>query len=277
MAGTVLVGTDGSEAARTAVDWAAAEAGRLDARLVVCTVANDDMLAEAGLWTSPQVVRRRAEEVTGAAVRRARDAAPGVAVRERVLLGDAVEELRSASGTIDLLVVGCRGLGAFAGLLLGSVSERVALHASCPVVVVRGDPAHWDGPVLLGVADDPNAGRAADYAFAAAERRGTELVLFTAVPPIWAGPTSTESGNGLQGAIRKMQDEAVRSAVEAHPGVRVVSRTVAGAAARSLIEGSRGCGLVVLGTRAHRGSGLLGSVTGHVLRHAYCPVAVVHG
>lgn len=281
MTATVLVGVDGSESARTALDWAAAEAGRLDAVLVVCTVANDDMLTEPGLWTTPQLVRRRGEDIVDAAVRRARDAVPDLRVSRRLLVGDAAEQLRSESAHVDLVVLGCRGLGAFLGLLLGSVSERVALHASCPTVVVRGDPGTWNGPVLLGVDGDQDAAPAVEFAFAAAERRGADLIVLTAAPPIWSGgpaaavPEQVVSPTGVDAILRDLQDDAVRVAAKAHPGVRVVHRTVQAPAARSLIDASSGCGLAVLGTRAHRGVGLVGSVTGHVLRHAHCPVAVV--
>lgn len=59
------------------------------------------------------------------------------AVERRVAKGHAANELIAASRRADLVVVGCRGHGGVAGTLLGSVSQRVATHAECPVVVVR--------------------------------------------------------------------------------------------------------------------------------------------
>jgi nucleotide-binding universal stress UspA family protein len=60
-----------------------------------------------------------------------------VKVKTQVVSGNAAKVLIDSSQDADLLVVGSRGHGGFAGMLLGSVSQHVAAHASCPVVVVR--------------------------------------------------------------------------------------------------------------------------------------------
>ena len=66
-----------------------------------------------------------------------RMAGPPPAVTVRVACGSPAIELLGAAHGADLLVVGCRGSGGFARLMLGSVSSQVAHHAPCPVVVVR--------------------------------------------------------------------------------------------------------------------------------------------
>lgn len=92
-------------------------------------------------------------------------------------------------------------------------------------------------------------------------------------------PILPVSAGGLGTVLYGMQEEALLSCVEKHPQVPVEHRPVLAAAARSLIDASQDCGLVVLGSRGRSGvvGGLTGSVSGHVLRHAYCPVAVVRG
>jgi nucleotide-binding universal stress UspA family protein len=71
-----------------------------------------------------------------------RDVPPpaGLAVERHVVHGSPAQTLLHAAATADLLVVGARGLGAFAGMVLGSVGQHVARHAPCPVVVTRAEP-----------------------------------------------------------------------------------------------------------------------------------------
>ena len=68
-----------------------------------------------------------------------RGAPPDAPVTVRALTGTAADELINASEDADLLVVGARGAGGFARLVLGSVSTQVTHHALCPVVVVPGN------------------------------------------------------------------------------------------------------------------------------------------
>lgn len=67
-----------------------------------------------------------------------RERYPGVSVESRALRSQTREALIEASRSAQLLVVGARGRGGFAGLMLGSVSQAVLHHANCPVVVLRG-------------------------------------------------------------------------------------------------------------------------------------------
>jgi nucleotide-binding universal stress UspA family protein len=62
----------------------------------------------------------------------------GITIEPRVVTGHAAEVLLDAADTADLVVVGSRGRGGFAGLVLGSVSQQVLAHAHCPVMVVPG-------------------------------------------------------------------------------------------------------------------------------------------
>ena len=132
----IVVGIDGSAASVAALRWAAAEARVRHATLVVAHAWELPPMAVAPFAASIDPV-----EVEAAAARVVDDALEhedleGVGVERAVVGGPAVMSLLELAREATLLVVGARGSGGFAGLLLGSVSEQVVRHAPCPVVVV---------------------------------------------------------------------------------------------------------------------------------------------
>lgn len=139
---TIVVGVDGSPPSVAALRWAAEQAELTGAAVEVITTW--EFPTSYG-WVpafppdfdpAADTARQLAETVRIALGER-----PAVEVRTTVLEGHAALALADASKGAALLVVGSRGHGAFAGMLLGSVSEYCVAHASCPVVVVRGgDP-----------------------------------------------------------------------------------------------------------------------------------------
>lgn len=138
---TVLVGVDGSAGSRKALTWAAAEAADHGADLVVLNVWSPPLLPPAGGPSVPHggvpdPSQLAADELV-AVVRDELGDDPPVVVRPEVQQGHPAELLIEHSAAADLLVVGTRGHGGFAGLVLGSVSQHVAAYAKCPVTVVR--------------------------------------------------------------------------------------------------------------------------------------------
>jgi len=138
---TVLVGVDGSRSSRTALTWAAAEAEDHDADLVVLKAWEPTLPAPMGLGSVPQdvatVTREAAIESLVGVIKEELGETPPIVVQPRVERGNPAHALIEQSAEADLLVVGTRGHGGFAGLLLGSVSQHVAAYAKCPVAVVR--------------------------------------------------------------------------------------------------------------------------------------------
>jgi nucleotide-binding universal stress UspA family protein len=140
--GTIVVGVDGSESAEHALDWAIEEAKLRGARLRLVSGWHVPAVVYGGPGFASQLdepldktFEEVAEDVVGAAAKRAREA--GVEADASVKEGQAAEVLVEAGANADLLVVGSRGHGGFAGLLLGSVSAQCAHHARCPLVIVR--------------------------------------------------------------------------------------------------------------------------------------------
>ena len=138
---TILVGVDGSRGSRKALTWAAAEAAEHGADLVVIHVWERTLPPAAG---NPSVPAGDASDTSQAAadelvqiVKEELGDDPPVVAQPRVKRGRPAEVLIEESAGADLLVVGTRGHGGFAGLVLGSVSQHVAAYAQCPVTVVR--------------------------------------------------------------------------------------------------------------------------------------------
>ena len=138
----IVVGVDGSEGAQRALTWAVDEARRRGARVEVVHAWHYPYLPTPPFAPPPGPGVDDIEVAARAVLDKAVDSVDAhgmVAPIERLLTWEAApaSALVEASKGADLVVVGSRGRGGFAGLLLGSVGQEVAHHATCPVVIVR--------------------------------------------------------------------------------------------------------------------------------------------
>jgi nucleotide-binding universal stress UspA family protein len=142
VAGTIVVGVDGSEGSRAALRWAIAEGALRDASVDAVITWQSPTYAYTGVAVMPPVVELAGaataalDETLAAETAGLTGAEADVTITPVVVEGPAAAVLIERSRTADLLVVGSRGYGGFRGLLLGSVSHQCASHARCPVVVV---------------------------------------------------------------------------------------------------------------------------------------------
>ena len=171
----VLVGMDESACSEQALAWAAADAVARRVPLTVAGVVDLPRLADVPLSrelvsTAELAVRRRVD----AAVARSRDLTGDMPVHGRVLTGDPAAELLQLAAGAEEVVVGSHGTGQFGRLLIGSVGGRVAEHAPCPAVVVRGE--RTDGRVVVGLDTSPHSEPALEYGFGYADAHGVPLV-----------------------------------------------------------------------------------------------------
>ncbi len=138
---TIVVGVDGSDSSRKALTWAAAEAAEHGADLVVLNVWEHTLLPPAGsVSVSERYVPDPSQRTTDdllQVIKEELGAEPPILVQAHVKQGRPAKVLIEESATADLLVVGKRGHGGFAGLVLGSVSQHVAAYAKCAVTVVH--------------------------------------------------------------------------------------------------------------------------------------------
>lgn len=139
----IVVGIDGSPGSVAALQWAVDEARLRDATLRVVHAwespyGHGGEIARAAAETTRGPLQQAAENTMDATLREIAGL-DGVAVERSVVESSPVRALMAAAddADADLLVVGSRGHSGFAGLLLGSVSQKLALHAPGPVVIVR--------------------------------------------------------------------------------------------------------------------------------------------
>lgn len=287
MRAPLVVGVDGSESSLQAVDWAADEAARhaIPLRLVYASLWER---YEAGVLVGRlerPAGRVLAENIIGAAAERARLRVPDLAVSAEVLAEDATSALLREGASASAVVVGSRGRGQLASVLLGSVSLVVAARSVCPVVVVRGDDialASRHQRILLGVGGRDVGAPAVRFAFREAAARGCALRVLS----VWRQPAPRPAEHALitgdpahsaEARAATLLDKALEGPAREYPDVRVSRDTPEGAAARILVERSAAADLLVVGAR-RQGSfiGLeLGRVAHRALHHAACPVVIV--
>lgn len=283
----IVVGVDGSPSAKEALDWAAAEAAALHRPLRIVHGFIWPLmrvpLGPADVGPADGGFQAAAERVLADAETRAGSAAPEVKVTTELVVGAAAPALLRQAEDAELVVVGSRGLGGFAGMVVGSVGVQLAAHAPCPVVVVRPHPNPRPHPatparrVVVGADGSELSAAAISFAFRAAAHRKAALTVVRA----WTAPVSIFPllvVDQVEAEERQQLEDALEAERHAFPDVDVEARLIrADHPGRALVEESTTADLVVVGSRGRGGFAgmLLGSVSQALLQHAECPVAVV--
>lgn len=283
--GHVVVGYDGSESSRRAVQWAYDEARvrglgltLLHAMLPPVTTGGLGVGLPPSLDLLESLENQAHTELVAVA-----QAIPDLDVRTAVRVGAPSGVLLEASESAKLVVVGSRGRGGFRGLLLGSVGAQVAAHASCPVAVIRAALPVEPQAVVVGIDGSPAAETALAFAFDTASRHGWSVIAVHAwdVPAydlviVPNGPVPIPLTDVADDEIR-LTAEVLAGFRSDYPDVDVEERLVRGPAVQALLQASANAGVVVVGTHGHGPavSALLGSVSNGLLHKSAIPVVVV--
>ncbi|MER6977836.1 universal stress protein [Streptomyces carpinensis] len=279
--GRVLVGIDDTSHSRLALNWAAAEAqvNGMALRIVHSVGPGPEIgYDETGAGLTEQVFQAATGMLEDCRALVGADH-PNLPVDTALVHGNPAEAILDSAEDADIVVLGTRGRGGFAELLLGSVSLKVAAHADRPVVVTRGDTERaTGGDIVAGIRDDRDE-PAVRFALAQADRRRATVRLVHAWTPLrHAGLVvpQVDDVDREQREHAQLLNRAARVAGD-FPQVHVATELAVGSPASALVEASRRAGLVVLPRHpAEGGLGLpLGTVTHAVLHHAACPVAIV--
>ncbi|WP_354643244.1 universal stress protein [Kitasatospora camelliae] len=277
----VVAGVDGSAHAEAAAEWAAQEAGRRDCALHLVHAVNTGTVTlspRTGAAVT-DLILRDAQTLLDEAQGKLRAAHPALRLTGDVVPRAAAEAVLTAAEHAELAVVGTRGHGGFASLLLGSVSLRVVAHSTCPTVVVRGAP-ETGSRVLVAVRDERDTATLR-FAVKCALGRGVPVEALHTWSPVVADVGHMAPMVDELGEEERLHQQLLRRTVEPvqedYPEVEVVFRQLTGATAATLVDASRHAALLVVSRHApapHFGL-RLGTSVHALLHHAHCPVAVV--
>ncbi|WP_209325703.1 universal stress protein [Brevibacterium renqingii] len=314
MSHTIIVGIDGSDNARCALQWAISHAQRTSSEIRIVsaytvpgvTMGQADIVYPADF---DEAVKKAVSDIAEAAADSVTSA--GVPVSTTIVPGDASGVMVEHSKNADLAVVGARGRGGFAGRLLGSVALAMPAHSHCATVVI---PSTWPTRVMperplpidqpVRSQDVPSAEadgrRRPDFSgeiVAAVDPFETDTPVLRAAaaqaaiygtPLHLVGVTATHilspEWMPSQEHLVRMYDEAERSFATAVEGLRrdfpeldVRFSIFDAPATEVLVSATYTADLVVIGSRGRGGfaSTVLGSTSQGVLSHAVCPVRVV--
>lgn len=308
----VVAAVDGSDDSLRALDWALAAARRHAAPLRVAHARDHTPWTQSGmviagppepdgpydgLYGDPDddpvldQVRQRLATATA-------EPADGLTVDYTAPAGPAAVVLPELGSGAQLLVLGSRGRGGFAALLLGSNGQSAARDAACPVVVVprAGRDVHGEAPVgsgprvIVGLNVEHPDDATLAFAFGEAALLGATVQVIAAYPapvtglpvPGGLGLTAVTWEPGDQEAVadetRSLAENLLAPHRKAHPDVLSEVLALPGDAAGHLVAASKDAELVVVGRHRRRllaPARMTGSVTQAVLLHAASPIAVV--
>lgn len=139
--GVVVVGIDGSKGSAAAA-WVAFRAAQARGARLVCLSTWYIEVVDGFVVTDPdspewQQIEQRQRDLVDRVIAPAREAFPDVQFEVEVVQSASTTVLQDRTNRVDLMVLGTRGRGGFAGKLLGSVSHKVLQAARCPVIVVK--------------------------------------------------------------------------------------------------------------------------------------------
>ncbi len=286
VASAIVVGVDGSPVSRVAVDWAARTAALHGAPLkLVHVLTPPAVMAFPDVPMPPGYLEwqeGQGRTLLDEAAQTARDAAgPTTEIGTDMVAGPSVPSLVEASKDARMVVVGCRGRGALARGVLGSVSNGLLYHAHCPVAVIHDEdplmPRPSKAPVVVGVDGSPASERAVALAFEEASLRGVDLVAVHAWSDTGVFEFPGADWSTLQAMGEQTLGERLAGWQERYPDVLVRRIVVADKPAHQLVEQAESAQLLVVGSRGRGGVAgmLLGSVSTAVVNAARMPVLVV--
>lgn len=282
----VVVGVDGSSNASDAAHWAASEAGKRGARLVIAHAVQPPHGPSAPRESLEHADHRRAQGrvLLERELERVVSGFPELPVHTVLHESSPANALTSLSREAALVVMGTRGYGGFTGMLVGSVTRKLAAYTHCPLTVLGSQPREESrGEMVLGIGPTPAPG-ALRFAFEAARRDHLGILGVQAWWPnprfegmLVPGSISLNELDVLREAALTDAEAAVKPLEAEFPEVRVRLEIRGGNAVPELLQAARNARLLVVGAHRHRGPFAVGAgyVVDGVLGRSPAPVVIV--
>lgn len=291
-AGSIVVGFNRPESSTAALRWAAHEAARrgIGVKVVHAGYYFMDPALESKPEISPEVLEQAgglSEDIrrsTVEALKIVSAAEPGIAVSTVMRRVAPAKCLIELSESASMLVLGSHGESSVTGAVLGSISQTVAAHAHCPVIIV--EETAEDRPVtretvVVGIHSGDAGLAALRFACEEAVSRNATLTAVRA----WGGTEWAASRVGYEGTIltewRHLESQTLDSCVDKvhaqYPGLRVIKKISMEPIQTALMREARGAHLLVIGCHRREDHWLsrLGPIASWLLHHSPCPLAVV--
>lgn len=278
----IVVAVDGSERNRSAVQWAAHEAANTGCEVVLVTAVEDHVMAAPHFSARSQ--DQHAQDMLADVRHEIHHLVAEQQVHPRVVVGSPVDVLLQAGADARMVVVGKRGLGTFARVIVGSVSIAVAGRSKVPVTIVPDawkQEDHESSPVVVGIDPYKANHTPIHLAFSRAKLSGVPLVAVHGweSPTIYSWDAATIAGTATEWEQEAQVafEKLVSTWRERFPEVEVRAVHRRMHPAMAVLEEAEDAQLVVLGRHhdGRLGGFTFGSVTRAVLHYSGCPVLVV--
>lgn len=271
MAEKYIIGVDGSEQSRVALDWGLARASQTGAHVELLHVADDSFLSESVAFLSE--AQQASEKMLDAECEYAKATGFSGEISGTALVGHPIAEVEEASKQADLVILGAHTGSKLAGSFFGTRAVKIAAVSHCPVAVVpyqvEGEPVPG---VVVGVDGSEAAKKAIAFAAEEASLRGVPLIaVYAWMPPLTPGLEYLWSEELVE-SQRLAAEEAIAIATaglaERYPDLTIERTIVQAPPVAALLQASEQADTIVVGSRGRGGLSrlLLGSVSHGVLQ-----------
>lgn len=271
MAEKYIIGVDGSQHSRAAIDWGLKRAAQSGAHVELLYVADDSFLSESVAFLSE--AQQASEQMLELEIEYARAAGYTGTISGTALVGHPIAEIEEASRNVDLVILGAHSGSKFAGSFFGTRAVKIAAVAHCPVAVVPLEVQGTPQPsVVVGIDGSEAAQKAIAFAAEEASFRGVPLVaVYAWMPPLTPGLEYLWSEELVE-SQRAAAEEAIAIGTAGlagrYPDLEIQRKIVQAPPVSALLQAAEQADTIVVGSRGRGGLSrlLLGSVSHGVLQ-----------